>query len=407
MKSDRLDDRLRNARHLIGADPSGTDDQEKIPSRYLRLATTLGGEVIEDPAGMFCLVTTLYPVGHKLGHCSLPARSLRDTVKTASFTANEVEGEISLERLLFIDTETTGLGGTGALAFLIGCASVTAEGLEIRQYVLPDYADEAAMLERVLGEFDADRTIASYNGLAFDINLIRDRMILNRVAREVPQAGHVDLLHVTRRLYRRRLRDCSLTNVEREIFGFHRTGDIPGYLIPSVYFDWLQSDNTAELEAVMEHNRLDILTLYFLALHIDEVFSPEGDRLEHVDDRYSLARVYGRRRQVDKVADELRDLEGTSGGALPDDVLLYHAGALKRLGEIESAVVLWQRLSEGKGRESYEACIELAKHFEHKRRDPERARLYCRQAHRIGPPSPARRDELRHRLDRLDRKLTG
>ena len=406
MKPDRINDRLDRIKHLVAGDkPAQTETA--APARYRRMAEALGGELICDRAGAYCLVTTPYRFGHPFGRTRLERWEPERTVSAASFAALDVDGQVPLHRMTFIDTETTGLGGAGAMAFLIGCGSVTPDGIEIRQYVLPDYADEAAMLERVLTEFGDEVTLVSYNGIAFDINLIRDRMIVNRVARDIPQARHIDLLHSARRLFRRRLGDCSLTKIEREIFGFCRTDDIPGYLIPSVYFDWLQTDNTTVLNAVLEHNRLDILTLCFLLLHVDEIFSSEGDRLEHVDDRYSLARVYGRRRQSEKVTAGWSRLEDMAGRPLPPDMLLYHSLAFKRSGDWESALELWMRLAEGEGPESFEACIELAKYFEHTERDLNRALLYSEQGRRAGPPNGRQRELLNHRLNRINRKLAG
>ena len=400
---DKLGDQLDRLRtHIVSEKKPGKSPA--MPSRYARLAESLGGELVQDAGGVFCLVTRLYEFGCSYGSVSLDSAEQSETVAAASFSAGECEGGTALGDLVFFDTETTGLGGAGTVAFLIGCGSLTNQGFEVRQYVLPDYSDEAGMLERLLDELTERRTIVSYNGLAFDAPLVRDRMIVNRVARELPCQGHIDLLHATRRLFRRRLRDCSLTNIEREIFSFYREGDIPGYLIPSVYFDWLGTENPSQLETVLEHNRLDILSLYFLLLHVADVFVSEGETLESADDMYSLARVYGRRRQHDKVADMYERMETAVEGAVDPDALLYHSYSFKKTGDWEQAIGLWQQLSEGTGQEAFASNIELAKYFEHRKKDANTALSYARRAGQICPFEGPRRDQVRHRLARLQRK---
>ncbi len=404
MSDDRLNRRLNRVKNLVGA-KSPTSAPSNAPQRYQRLAEYLGGRLVDDPAGCFCLVTTKYPIGYRFGERTVAAHNDTAAVQISSFEAEERAGEARLDELLFFDTETTGLGGAGAVAFLVGCGSITPRGFEVRQYVLPDYGDEAAMLEHVLTEFAPERSPVSYNGRAFDMNLLRDRMIVNRVARQIPQAEHFDLLHSARRLYRRRLADCTLTNIEREIFGFHREGDIPGYLIPSVYFDWLQADNLEAMEPVLEHNRLDILALYFLLLQIDKIFRDEGASLDSIDDVYSLSRVYGRRKQNDKVAANYRSLAGISDRPPAPEVLLFHAMALKRIGDWPGAVEIWEELSAGNRPEAFAASLELAKYFEHRVKNLDQAFRYAQLALRQGGRDRRHQAALDHRLARLRRKM--
>jgi tetratricopeptide (TPR) repeat protein len=230
-------------------------------------------------------------------------------------------------------------------------------------------------------------------------------MIVNRVARKIPEAEHFDLLHSARRLYRRRLADCTLTNIEREIFGFYREDDIPGYLIPSVYFDWLQTDNLEAMQPVLEHNRLDILALYFLLLQIDTVFREDGATLDSVEDVYSLSRVYGRRKQNDKVAANYRALTEMSRRPLDHEMMLYHAMALKRTGDWVGAADIWQELAAGENREAFLASLEMAKYFEHQTGDLEQALEYTRLAAELAGRDRRHKAALAHRRARLRRKM--
>jgi uncharacterized protein YprB with RNaseH-like and TPR domain len=390
--------------HVAGPSPKKAPTTERCPPRYHALADALGGELIPHHAGAYVLRRTVYPFGHRHGMVSLDSLMSDGTLPLSAFTTEDCSERIDLSQLVFFDTETTGLGGVGAVPFLCGCGSWTSRGFEVRQYTMPDYSDEAAMLEVLADEFGHDKWIVSYNGRAFDLPILRDRMIVNRVAREVPQAGHVDLLHGTRRLFRRRLADCTLTNIERELFGFHRNGDIPGYLIPSVYFEWLSEENLDLMPDIIEHNCLDIVSLAFLADHIAQVFATAGESLSEADDLHSLARVYGRRRQNDRVTDIFERLaHGNSD--LDDDVILFHASAFKRSGRWEQAVALWCRLEGTDSREAYWANLELAKYYEHQTRDLQRAVDCAKRAREICPYGTTHQTQLKRRLSRLNLKM--
>ncbi len=374
--------------------------------RYSILAAALGGEILTNYAGSYLLRRTLYPLEYVHGAARLGDLCMREDLPRSAFLAKEEPGSSPLASLLFLDTETTGLGGTGAIAFLIGCGSFVEGGFEVRQYVAPDYGDETATLEAVLEEIMARNVIVSYNGKAFDLPLLQGRMIVNRVAREIKTTDHLDLLHAARRLYKRRLADCTLTNIERELLGFHREGDIPGYLIPSVYFDWVSEQRTDMLESVMEHNRLDIVSLGFLADAVAAAFETDGGSLDEADDLHSLARVYGRRRDNHKAAGLYERLEDAATKPLADDAILFHAMAIKRSGALERAEGLFLRLAGSASREAYWACLELAKYYEHKTRDIGHAQEYAKRAHRVCPYGRRHRDALVIRLARLARKTS-
>jgi hypothetical protein len=404
LNNDHLIYRLDRIKNLV-AKPRPAAVVQTASARYRRLADAVDGEVVTAPAGAYCQVTITYPFGHRFGEIRFDPPEPGASVQAASYTSFECEGETSLSDLLFVDTETTGLGGSGAVAFLIGFGSLTPQGFEVRQYLLPDYSDEAAMLEQVLAELHKSRTLVSYNGAAFDLNLIRDRFIVNRVAREVPCAGHFDLLHSARRLFKRRLNDCTLANVEREIFGYFRQNDIPGHLMPSIYFDWLQTDSIDLFPAVLEHNRQDILSLYFLLLKVDQVFRTEGAVLDYAEDIYSLSRVYGRRKRPQNIITNFEALEKSSPHPLDNEVIWFHSLAYKRQGDWFRAVELWRQLVDSPGPEAYPASLELAMYFEHQIKDISQALDLSLKAQRFGPPTRRQGQLLEKRLNRLREKL--
>ncbi len=406
--NDELQRRLRSlGDHLTPRSPSGgiTTAADKSPSRYHRLAVAVGGELRTLPNGAICVVGRTCRWGERIGNAILSAPTAQPEIRLASFQGEETAETLLPAELLFFDCETTSLGGAGSVAFLVGCGFVTSAGFTVRQYLLPDYSDEAALLEAVLAEFQPHRTLVSFNGVTFDAPILRDRLIVNRVARELPCRRHIDLLPASRRLFRRRLPDCRLTTLEQELFSFFREDDIPGYLVPSVYFDWLHTENTAQLAAVVRHNYWDILSMYLLLMHINRVFVEEGAPLSHTEDVYSLSRVYGRRGRHEKVVallDEVRQAQQVT-----PEVTWFHSLALKRSGDWTEAVAAWKELLGTGTRESVWAAIELAKYCEHRTRSYHEALQYARLALRNRSVPSSLRQAVAHRVSRLERKLTA
>jgi len=377
-----------------------------LPKQYRDLAKALGGKLCPNQSGCYCLVKSKADAFDRLGKVELGPLLATREFPLAAFTLDDVPGQVHATELLFVDTETTGLGGTGTVPFLVGCGQVKGDSFEIRQYLLPDYSDESALLEDFQTEFSKDKSIVTYNGTGFDIPLLRDRFIINRVARQIPYAEHLDLLYPTRRLFKRRLKDCSLINIEREIFGHVRGEDIPGYLIPSVYFEWLNQQATENLRLVLEHNRQDILTLYYLSHHIAAAFISTGKSLGEIDDLHSLSRVFGRRRETVKAVSIFERMAGEASGELAADIRLYQSFILKRSRDWGRASAIWNELADLPGREGYWACVELAKYYEHLESDLGRARQYTERAIKLGPYAEDHRNRLDRRLERLVDKLS-
>ncbi len=375
------------------------------PYHYRQLADALGGELVTTPAGAYCRITSRYSFSYRHGNFSLQDVMPKASLPLSAFTKDHCEEKIEPASLLCLDTETTGLGGAGTVAFLVGCGFLVEDGFVIRQYLIPDYSDEAAMLEALMADFASQPVVVSYNGKAFDLPLLLDRMIINRVTRELPTRHHLDLLHPVRRLFRRRLGDCSLSNVEQELFAFRRPNDIPGYLIPSVYFDWLAERRTEFLPAVVSHNRWDILTLFFLVFFLARIFRTKGETLEAVEDLYSLSRIYGLRKANEQAVGLYERMRSQVQEPLAPEVLLFHADIFKKIGAYEKAVELWESLADSDSREGFRASLELAKYFEHKAKNIPHAYHYARLAQKRAPSASSHHRQLRHRLARLRRKM--
>ena len=164
----------------------------------------------------------------------------------------------------YLDTETTGLaGGTGTYAFLVGAALVEGDRLVVRQYFMRDFDDEPALLTALEPLLARAAAIVTFNGAGFDLPLLETRFILAR-RRWPASLAHLDLLRPARRVWTGWLPDCRLSTLESAVLGLAREDDVPGGLIPLLYFDYLRTRRAGPLRRIFEHNRSDVLSLVAL-----------------------------------------------------------------------------------------------------------------------------------------------
>ncbi|HYM16096.1 MAG TPA: ribonuclease H-like domain-containing protein [Dehalococcoidia bacterium] len=302
-------------------------------------------------------------------------------------------------RLAFFDTETTGVtGGTGTYVVLAGLGSYEDGAFRMRQYFLADLAHERAMLATLAADLARFEGIVTYNGRAFDLPLVDVRMTLARLRAPWAAFAHFDLLHPVRRLYRHRLPACRLADVERRLLRIERPDDIPGSLIPSLYFDYLRAGRAAPLRAVFRHNADDVLSLVGVLAILGRLLA--GGDLDP-EDAAAVARWWEHAGEPARAAALYTDaLPWLEGGDDWPWAAARLAALRKRAGDRDGAAALWRALwSQG----DPHAGLELAKHFEHRAGDP-RAAAEITRALLVRASAPARMG-LEHRLARLRRKL--
>ena len=345
--------------------------------------------------------------------------------------------------LLFVDLETTGLaGGAGTLAFLVGCGWFDGGTFRVRQYLMSNVAGERALLKAltdVAGQFG---TVVTYNGKTFDLPLIETRYLFHRMESPFSGLPHVDMLHPARRLWRP-LADvprpaggdsvargvvggrtgafesaCRLTTLERTQCGFEREGDVPGWEIPDRYFAFVRSGDPRPLEGVLEHNRLDILSLALVTAQTCQMLQDGPASARSPREALGLGRIYlsgGKLQEARQcfadaggLSERPRDLESYEGESMVQaEGLRAFALISRRARQFDDAEIAWRRLLELEGSPPHivrEATDALAVHFEHRRRDPRTAKSYALRS--LGfEGTPTRADAVRHRVARLDRKL--
>ena len=329
------------------------------------LEELIQGRKVENARGEFFLVED--DVHLETLHGTVPLTRLRalDPAAVSILTGQPAMGGFDLRRAVFLDTETTGLaGGTGTAAFLVGVGWVEGDRFRFRQYFMRDYHEEAALLRGLAEDLAGCERIVTFNGALFDVPLLETRYRLNRERFPLAQALHFDLLHPARRLWKARLESCRLQSLERALLGVTRHGDIGGEEIPRIYFDFVRRRDGRAMARVLEHNRLDVLSLVALAgLACQWV---EGGQAEDPRDVYCLARVLERASLFDRSEEQYRRLLTEAPGPVRTASLLRLAARAKKAGAVEAAVAYWEEAAQSG---DWLALRELALHHEHRSRD--------------------------------------
>jgi hypothetical protein len=320
---------------------------------------------------------------------------------------------IDLRQTLFIDTETTGLaGGAGTVAFLVGVGYLSGEAFIVRQYFMRDFHEEEALLRLLAKQVDGASGIVSFNGRSFDIPLLNSRYIMHRRRAVFDGIPHFDVLFAARRLWRDTVVSCSLGELEKSILGIRRAEDVPGALVPQIYFDYLQTGALNGLREVFLHNRQDILSMAVLVIRLCHMIQ---DPLVSTTtpERHRVGTLLRRVRQFERSAEVFENLVEKERQAQTIDTFAELAWCYRRLRRYDEACKLWQRALE---KLSFHPLpyLELAKHYEHRLKDFDQALELTERALR----AIALREELRgeteiHRLDlekrrqRLQRKISS
>lgn len=310
MSAVSLERRLANFR--VGAASERADDRldrvRRSTAAAERLAASLDGELVRTARGAFVRVesaSTLLPIDRER-----LARLPGQPPPTAP--------------LLCLDTETTGLAtAAGTLAFLVGLGWWEGSRFRQVQLLLPDHADEPALLAELASRIPLDGWLVTYNGRGFDWPLLVARY---RMARESPppHAGHLDLLPLVRRVFRHRMPDARLASVESVLLGVRRHADVAGWEIPGRYLEFLRSGEPTSLLDVVHHNNEDVRSLARLLVHVDRGYA-DGERWSEAPagDLAGLARAFagaGRHAEAlacleTAIAGTHRDATGPPGSA--------------------------------------------------------------------------------------------
>jgi len=265
-----------------------------------------------------------------------------------------------------------------------------------RQFMLLRPADERLLLQMVGAELASAGALVTFNGKSFDAPVLETRYLFHRVAWSGRELAHVDVLHPARRFWKREAEqpECSLIALEKQILGLRRTGD------------------ARPLAAVVEHNRLDLLSLAALTARLFHVTRHGPDAARDAREALALGHVYLRAGLDDRACDAYRRaVEMTERGVVSQVIRIESLRSLaisyRRARLHADAAKCWRRLVDAPGcppRVAREATEALAVHHEHRDRDLAAAKAFALRGLELDA-QPAWTSAVAHRLARIERKI--
>ncbi len=397
-------DRLRPPH---GDGPARAAQLEQLRAMLRRLGTEPPRRRFAPRAGDLALEPVDTPHGPALRR--VEAVSLPPALAAALAPLADRDGEGTV----FLDTETTGLaGGTGTYVFLVGLATWQGDALRVTQYFLGDLAAEAAFLAAVREAVAGSRRLVTFNGRTFDLPLLETRYLLARAPWWGADVAHLDLYPMARALWRARVADCRLTTLEAALLDLDRGDDLPGAMMPQLYFRYLRFADTRALPRIFAHNRWDLVALAALAARAETLLAgpdPRHDPLEWL----GAARWHERR----DPARSAGFYEAALRVRLPARLRSRAAWRLGRLwrraGRPAEALALWQAVAGEDPAAPLALLVDLAKLLEHHARDYTAALRATRAAlARVEAEAPREMralvcEALAHRARRLERRAAA
>ncbi len=162
------------------------------------------------------------------------------------------------EDFIFFDIETMGLFARPIILF--GVAQISGSHILINQYLLRNIKEEPAALMGFLSHINQNSVFITFNGRAFDLPYIRERLAYYRLRGDLDKP-HFDILHFSRRAWREQVPSCRLNILEKYLLRIERKDDVPSALIPDFYETYMRRKNVGPLIPIIEHNKQDLITL--------------------------------------------------------------------------------------------------------------------------------------------------
>jgi len=400
-----LSDKLKSLGVRVGANnlPSAKPTRNDFP-----IEQVVQGVDFQTALGNAFLVEQFFPLDFHHGTESIFINNI--SLDVLARWAHKPQ--ISLKKpdqFIFLDTETTGLsGGTGTLVFMIGLGYQSDEGFHLVQLFMRDPSQEMAFLSALNHFLKSFEVVVTFNGKSFDVPLLNTRHILNGFSSPLKQMDHIDILPLARRIWRNRLSNRALSNLEIEILGVERTqAEVPGWMIPELYFDYLRTGDARPLAGIFYHNANDILSLAGLFYYLAKLLSnPTADPALPGLDLAAIAKLY---EELNELFTATQLYERSLDQGLPRNFYLEtlnrFALLYRRQGNWDSAIYLWKSAADY---QQIEPCVELAKYYEHNQRDYIEANKWTQTALNLALKSelnPFNRriliGELNKRLERL------
>jgi len=327
-----------------------------------------GLKLVKDERGFLFVKETFYTDEHIHGNIGL--HKLQEAILFMREMYPDHPLTISPDApFCFYDTETTGLKGTGVLIFLNGVLKKEGKGFLLTQYVLADPSQEPSFL-LATDFWKTSQTIITYNGKSFDLPQLVTRWTMNRKAiPPLKEHAQIDLMHSSKRIWKGDLERFKLKQVEEMKLGFRRENDIPGHLAPIIYFDAVKHGDPTNLMKVLKHNEWDILslvTLYILSVEILKEKEVQESAITYTN----IGKWFRDLKTMDASIDWFQFVVDQFS---EEEVSLayYYVGLHLKRKQLpdESIQAFHESLKEIVGKYRVEVYIELAKLYEHQKKD--------------------------------------
>ena len=308
------------------------------------VASALGGRRVSTRFGECMVIDRRYESdrwhgGIQIGDCTL------EDFESLRVLDPALNGE-QKNKIIFIDLETTGLsGGAGTVAFLVGCGYFDLGAFQVRQFLLTSHAGERALLAAVAEFFEDADLIVTYNGKTFDVPVMETRWLFHRM--EMPLGGvpHFDMLHPARRLWRHDEQGCRLSTLERTLFDVQRVGDVPGMEIPSRFFGFVRSGDPRPLEPVLEHNRIDLVSLAAVTARAVKLARDGHDACRDCAEALALGKVFEKAEHFGRAEACYRRATDSREPLVRSEALYRLAVRLRRERRFADAAAVWRQIA--------------------------------------------------------------
>lgn len=405
--------------------PSEAEGTGATDNRLHPAFRQIGVDEAENGSGSFLLRRIAYPLPYSHGKYGLEElRRCASWLTPVAARQNQARAASSVDvgRMLFLDTETTGLGvGAGNVPFMIGFGYYTEDAFIVEQTLIRHPGEERAMLEYLLTHLKDKEHLVTFNGRTFDWPVLVNRYILNGWRANGAEPGHLDFLHPSRALWRKTLASCRLAIVEEARLGYVRGEDVPGSMAPTLYVQYLNDGNPKHLHGVYTHNEKDVLTLAALAVHFAQLLEDRPGTVplddEDGEELYCTAswlEKHGQEAHAERLFARLADRPDAGDRAW----CLALAARYKKLGKLDRAVALWEAIvdrTEHALLPKPDAFVELAMHHEHRTKDLLMALNYAKRAlamlerrarmNRASKSQSDVREKLQRRIERLETRI--
>jgi uncharacterized protein YprB with RNaseH-like and TPR domain len=383
----------------------GAAGLKPAPSRKedTAIQSVVEGHFISTRQGETFVSEQVFPSDYH--HGLTPLRTSVPLLTISQWARDARMSQMPLESFAYLDVETSGLaGGTGTYAFLVGIGRFEGDSFHLAQFFMRDPSEEPALLEGIMDFLAPNAGLVTFNGKAFDAPLLNTRYLLHSLPVPFAAFCHLDLLPLARRLWRDRLPSRALKYLEENILGAPRSVDeVPGYEIPYLYFDYLRTGDASPLKGVFYHNAMDIVALAALMNHMASILdAPFDGHVQHGLDFISLGKLFedlGRREEAARLYE--CGLEAGIGEADFGAAVQRLSALQRRRGDLDAAAALWQKAA-AKGH--VYAHIELAKYYEHTRRNYPEALKWTQSAEDLVGTLDIPRYEYRHWMEELEHR---